>query len=112
MGHTFSAQFVALWNAENESGDGNGNLIPTTIGNDEMRKEYQVGFVNDIWLDSIKFAGIILIRRTLGIADGSEFRIDEKRNKERWNEEEKACRFGMDILNGNLKIDSLETVVE
>ena len=69
--NTFYAQFTELWRTENS-----GNLIPKTIGNDELRKEYQMEFMRDIWRDSIKFAGIILIRRTLGIAYCPELRID------------------------------------
>ena len=106
---TFYENFLNLWNTEKCE---DANLIPTTIGNDEIRKQYKIQFMNEIWNDSIKFAGIILIRRTLGIADGPEFRIDKERNKDRWSAEEKAVRFGMDILNDTVKTDSIQSVVD
>jgi len=104
---TFNARFLELWNEKND-----GNLVPKTIGNEEMRKKYQLQFMEEIWNDSIKFAGIILIRRTLGIADGPEFRINKERNKERWNAEEKAVRFGWNILNDTVNTDSIQNVVD
>merc|ERR1712154_40024 len=109
--NTFNAQFLDLWNKQKDEENG-GNLIPETIGNDDMIKKYQLQFMEEIWNDSIKFAGIILIRRTLGIADGPEFRINKERNKERWNAEEKAVRFGWNILNDTVNTDSIQNVVD
>lgn len=106
--NTYYENFINLWNTEKCDG----NLIPKTIGSNDIRKEYKTQFMNEIWNDAIKFAGLILIRRTLGIADGPEFRIDKERNKDRWCAEEKACRFGMDILNDTVKTDSIQSVID
>eukprot|EP01084_Bolivina_argentea_P305894 528479_1 len=109
--NTFYERFVELWNTDKEAKENGANLIPTSMGSDEIRKEYQKEYMEQIWNDSIKFAGVIMIRRCLGIADGPEFRIDKDRNKDRWNAEEKAVRFGMDILNGTVQMDKIESVV-
>lgn len=108
---TFSEGFVELWVASEEDGKG-GNLVPATMGDAEMRSAYRVKYVAQIWADSIKFAGAILIRRTLGIADAPEFRVGEERNKVRWAAEERAMRFGHHILNETVKSDSIEAVID
>ena len=63
----FAAQFVALWNAQHGTTPGEG-FKREVFDTQEALATAQRAFMSALWLDSMGFAGMKMIRRVVGIS--------------------------------------------
>jgi 5-methylthioribose kinase len=95
-GH-FEAEFISLWNAEITKTGGSGELFTKGFFPSENFAEIQREFLDEVWRDSLGFAGTELIRRIVGVAHVADLESIENTSK-RSAAENRALGFARDIL--------------
>lgn len=95
-GH-FEAEFISLWNAEITKTGGSGELFAKGFFPSENFAEIQREFLDEVWRDSLGFAGTELIRRIVGVAHVADLESIENTSK-RSAAENRALGFARDIL--------------
>jgi 5-methylthioribose kinase len=102
---TFSEEFSKLWREERT-----GILYQASLfedRGDQLASEQALhGFLNDIWVDMLGFAGVEIHRRILGLAHNADFEQIAEETL-RANCEAKALKFGRHIAVNRSRIHAL-----
>jgi 5-methylthioribose kinase len=70
----FHAQFIAHWNANQGSGDAYPRSHFGAAADGTALHHLQTAFLRDVWQDTLGFAGIEIIRRTIGFSQIADFK--------------------------------------
>jgi 5-methylthioribose kinase len=97
----FAAEFVALWEARGGGGDAYPEPLfgDAAAGGAAARAEAQRAFMAGVWADAVGFAGVVMIRRLVGIAHVADMESIQP-EAARAACEARALRFGRRLLVG------------
>lgn len=100
--HGFVSKFSSLWDDHGCTGDAYSTAVFDTASGTEARSLAQQNFFFEVWDETVRFAGAVIIRRLVGIAHVADMdQIEDQTIRARC--ERKALKFGRRLLVGGGK---------